>query len=133
MDIQQRINRLVRSHETNNPYRIAKEKGIVIIEAPLGEINGFYHRSNNIRIIYLNRDLSEDKKRFTCAHELGHAILHPALPSLSLSVSTYTIKRESEANEFATKLLTFGADEQYESKSQVLQCYGIHEDMERYL
>lgn len=134
MTINKIIKKLVRQYDTQDPFKIAKEKGIVVLEVPLGEINGFYHRANNIRIIYLNEALSDSKKRFTCAHELGHAILHPSLPSLSLSVTSYMIQRESEANEFATKLLTYNSsDYQFETTADLLTQCGVSEDMERYL
>ena len=46
-------------------------------------------------------------KTFTCAHELGHAILHPNASTPFLRANTlYSIdKLEQEANSFATNLL----------------------------
>lgn len=41
MGISDYINKLVREHGTSNPFKIAKEKGIVILEVELGNINGY--------------------------------------------------------------------------------------------
>lgn len=134
MDITKKVHQLFKIHETTDPYKIAMQKGIIVQYADLGEINGFYIRKFNIRMILINQNMDEMKQQFTCAHELGHAILHPALPSLSLAVPTYAMKRESEANEFATKLLTYHAnDYEFETKEQLLECFGISEEMERYV
>lgn len=134
MDITNFVNKLVRKHGTSNPFKIAKEKGIIILEMEMGKINGYYRKCNNIKMIYINSELEENKKLFTCCHELGHAILHPDEPALSLGINSNRIKIESEANEFATKLLLHDKDEYlYESKYQLLHAYGIEEEMERYI
>lgn len=46
-------------------------------------------------------------KRFTCAHELGHAILHPdaSTPFLRSKTLLSVDKMEIEANTFAVELL----------------------------
>ena len=134
MDITNFVTKLVRKHGTSNPFKIAKEKGIIILEMEMGKINGYYRKCNNIKMIYINSELEENKKLFTCCHELGHAILHPDEPALSLGINSNRIKIESEANEFATKLLLHDKDEYlYESKYQLLHAYGIEEEMERYI
>ena len=54
-----------------------------------------------------NTDLSESEQRFSCAHELGHALLHPDANTPFLTKYTYLSvdKYEIEANKFALKLL----------------------------
>lgn len=49
--------------------------------------------------IILNKNFSNDRKRFTIAHELGHILLHNHFP-----ISSYRDK-EAEANEFASEFL----------------------------
>lgn len=58
---------------------IAENCGLSIVEADLNDIDdqeiaGFINATK--RIIYVNRDDSENRKVFTIAHELGHWILH---------------------------------------------------------
>lgn len=58
MDITNVVSKLVREHGTNNPFKIAKEKGIVILEVELGNINGYYRKCNNVKMIFINTDNS---------------------------------------------------------------------------
>lgn len=130
--------RLAHIHETHNPFRIAKEKGILVIEEPLGdEIFGYYNRAYNIRMIHINRDLTEEMKRFTCAHELGHAVLHTGenTPRLSRVTIASQLKIEAQANRFATALLIDGrhADQGLCGSYEILAFYGLPSEMEIYI
>mgnify|MGYP001098942152 FL=1 len=57
--------------------------------------------------IHINQDLDYNEKKFTCAHELGHALLHPnsSTPFLRKSTFLSVDKLEIEANKFAMELL----------------------------
>lgn len=48
-------------------------------------------------IIVINEELSDQVKRFTIAHEIGHIILHKLIPDKT--------RREKEANMFAARIL----------------------------
>lgn len=48
-------------------------------------------------IIVINEELSDQVKRFTIAHEIGHILLHKLIPD--------KIRREKEANMFAARIL----------------------------
>lgn len=52
-------------------------------------------------IIVINKNMSNDRKRFTLAHELGHTIMHQ---SLDFIISKHRDK-EKEANDFASEFL----------------------------
>src|SRR5690606_32336512 len=56
---------------------------------------------------HINNDLDRPMQRFVCAHELGHAMLHPGINTPFLKANTlFSINRlEREANEFAVELL----------------------------
>ena len=73
----------------------------------LGSVQGFYNQCFRHKFIHINQDSSEEKQRFTCAHELGHAILHPEANSPFLRENTlFSIdKMEVQANRFAVDLL----------------------------
>lgn len=105
--IKQIVQKLVEKHGTNNPYEIASRKSIVLMVEPLGKIYGYYHTFKRIKIIHINDDLDEPMKRFVCAHELGHAVLHPEISTSSLRKNTLFSmnKIEKEANQFAVELL----------------------------
>lgn len=77
MDIQNVISRLIKKYKTNDPFEIADMLNISIFYEELGTINGYYNKPLRMKQIHINVALSENMKKFTCAHELGHALLHP--------------------------------------------------------
>ena len=77
MDIQNVISRLIKKYKTNDPFEIADMLNISIFYEELGTINGYYNKPLRMKQIHINDALSENMKKFTCAHELGHALLHP--------------------------------------------------------
>jgi len=105
--IKQIVEKLVKKHGTNNPFEIASQKGIVLLFEQLGGIYGYHHSFKRINIIHINSELDESMQRFVCAHELGHAVLHPELSTSFLHKNTLFCmdKVEREANEFAVELL----------------------------
>ena len=79
--------------------------GIIIVELEtIEKFDGVSFVSDNgYPIIVLNKNFSNDRKRFTLAHELGHLLMHsinnPAIPKHRNK------KLENEANEFAGEFL----------------------------
>lgn len=98
---------LIRKYDTNDPFEIADHKGIVILYEDLESIYGYYNYYKRIKMIHINNNLDEKLQRFTCAHELGHAILHHDTNTTFLKSKTFfsTSKIEREANTFAVELL----------------------------
>lgn len=111
------IGQLVKKYGTNNPFRLADLLGIVIVFEPLGSIYGYYSRSHRTKVIHINENLPHNKQFSTCAHELGHAVLHPNENTAFLKKNTLlsTEKIEIEANTFAVELLL--PDELFEDQS----------------
>lgn len=101
------VRKIKKRHKTNCPFTIAKERGIIVQYGPFGETLGFFQCNYRIKFININSSLSEEMQRFVCAHELGHAVLHPDSNTPFLRKSTfYSIdKIEVEANTFAAELL----------------------------
>lgn len=106
MDIKQFVRSLAAENGTFNPFEIAENKGIIIQMEPLGTIRGYYSKALRTKFIHINCDLDEYQQKFTCAHELGHALLHPDLSTPFLRESTlFSVdKLEVEANRFAACL-----------------------------
>ena len=106
MDIKQFVCSLAAENGTFNPFEIAENKGIVIQMEPLGTIRGYYSKALRTKFIHINCDLDEYQQKFTCAHELGHALMHPDLSTPFLRESTlFSVdKLEVEANRFAACL-----------------------------
>lgn len=106
MDIKQFVRSLVSENGTFSPFEIAENKRIIIQMEPLGTIRGYYSKTLRTKFIHINCDLDEYQQKFTCAHELGHALLHPDLSTPFLRESTlFSVdKLEVEANRFAACL-----------------------------
>lgn len=135
--IERTVKKLVKSCKTNDPYEIAAQKNINVIQWNLHhEIMGFYKYIRRNKFIFINSNLNEDIQRFVCAHELGHSQLHHRVNTPFLKQSTYfsVDKIEVEANFFAVRLLLSDEDlKNYETKYHILREHGIPLEMERFL
>lgn len=98
---------LAKKYKTTNPFEIAEMLKIKVMFAPLGKIKGFYHYCIKNKIIYINASLTFREKIVVCAHELGHALLHPKLNIVFLENNTLFRKKryEIQANLFCIYLL----------------------------
>ena len=107
MNIQDTISHLIKKYGTDNPFELADAMNIAIFYEDLGTINGYYNKPLRMKQIHINNVLDERMKKFTCAHELGHAILHPNASTPFLRANTFLSvdKMEIEANTFAAELL----------------------------
>lgn len=79
--------------------RLVEDSGAIIVRFDFGTtlIDGFCQQACDglPPIIYINRDLSKDRYRFTLAHELAHLVMH----------QTPHPEQEIEANRFAAEFL----------------------------
>lgn len=98
---------VVKKYNTRDPFQIAKEKNVILVYAPLIDIRGFYQFFQRQHIICIDQDLPEQEKKFVCAHELGHMLMHKSSNAIYMDTQTFlnTNKLENEANEFAVSLL----------------------------
>lgn len=105
--IDKEVKRLIKKHKTNNPFLIAENENIIVLFEPLGSINGYYNKYVRQKFIHINSSLPKEMQLVTCAHELGHARLHPnANTPFFRSNTFYSInKLEKQANYFAAELL----------------------------
>lgn len=107
MDIKREVSYLKRRYKTNNPFDIIKSKNILLVYEELGCIRGYYNLILRQKQIHINCNLTESQSKFTGAHELGHAILHPKSCTPFLLENTYQSvdKLEIQANKFAVEFL----------------------------
>lgn len=131
------IAKLIRQYETRDPFAIARQRHIIVIEEPLGSIRGYYSRSYRQPFIHINNELTEPQRLFTCAHELGHAILHPKAntPFLRKNTLLSVNRYEIEANRFAVCLLI--DDDQLREYGdctipQLARAFGVSEQLIEY-
>jgi Zn-dependent peptidase ImmA (M78 family) len=105
--IKEIVRQLIKKHKSNDPFQIAKEKNIIVLFEELRSTLGFYSSYKRIKFILINNQPEEMIQHFVCAHELGHAILHPKsnTPFLRANTLFSLEKLEVEANTFAVELL----------------------------
>jgi len=95
------------------------EARLVVDDLSSSSLSGFAYQKNNERIIGVNVTESEERQRFTIAHELGHLFLHKNPVNYDQGgimlfrnghSSDGTDRREVQANRFAAELLMPEAD-----------------------
>lgn len=101
------VKRLCKKYKTNNPFEIAEMKNILIIKEELGSLDGYYNMPYRQKQIHINCNLSGSREKYACAHELGHALMHPKSNTVFLKSDTLLSvdKLETEADTFAMELL----------------------------
>ena len=101
------ILRLIKKYYTSDPFELADALNISVFFEELGTINGYYNKPLRMKQIHINQNLNDRDAKFTCAHELGHAVLHPDASTPFLRSKTFLSvdKLEIEANTFAINLL----------------------------
>lgn len=106
-NISKKVAYLKNKYHTCNPFSLANALGILVIYEELGQIKGYYNKQLRMKQIHINNNLNELDSIFTCAHELGHALLHPNENTQFLMSHTYfsVDKLEMQANQFALELL----------------------------
>lgn len=134
MNIRKRVDKLVRLHQTRNPFEIIKGMNVILVFHPLEGIRGFYQYFQRNNIIYIDENLSGPEQLFVCAHELGHMILHKESNALFMDSRTHlnVDSYEIEANKFAMELLV--SDEILEENKeftieQLSRMLGYHEKL----
>ena len=102
------IARLTKRYGTTDPFSLAKELNIVVLNVPLGELQGFYMYLKKHKTVFLNSNIEDlNLRRVILAHEIGHALLHTKINCYFMRKNTLlnTNKYELQANCFAAELL----------------------------
>lgn len=131
------VNGLLETYGTLNPFELCDYMNIKIMHSNLGkEIKGFFQRTpNDYEIIHLNSELVLEEKKYICAHELGHAILHTDLSISFFIENTLQVKNkyEIQADKFAAELLLYDIESNYAinelTLSQLSAYYGVPEHL----
>ena len=116
MNIALRVKNLVQKHQTRDPFRIAKEKNIIVKFLPYESTKGYFIKVKTNKFIVINSNLDEISQKVVCAHELGHALLHSNNKQAlkydkgMAMVQEFTLfptnsVYENQANKFAAELL----------------------------
>lgn len=103
----------MKKYDEKDPWKLAKLLGVIVAEEPLGlepnSCKGFYLYHSRKKHITINSQLTYGARRIILAHELGHAILHSKVKSMSafhdFVLYDTSSHYEYEANLFAAELL----------------------------
>lgn len=81
-----------------NVVKVMEQNQILIIDVNFNTdlVDGFSYWIGDIPVIFVSRNISGDRQRFTILHELGHIILHK---------NYFNEQMEAEANYFASEFL----------------------------
>lgn len=136
MDIRKKVDALVRTYQTRNPFEMIKGMNVILVRCPLDGVRGFYQYFQRNNIIYIDESLTETEQMFVCAHEMGHMFLHKKSNAVYMDSRTYlnTNRFENEANLFAMVLLVsdeFLADHKQFTTEQISRMLGYHESLIR--
>ncbi|MER2000605.1 MAG: ImmA/IrrE family metallo-endopeptidase [Lysinibacillus sp.] len=127
MWIKEKTNQLKQRYNTNCPYEIASYLKIHVMEHNLHpDINGYYKYDRRNQYIVINHNLDLEQQRIVCAHELGHAVLHPKVNTPFMNNNTFlsVSKIEREANRFAAELII--PDEAIAETSNLYELASLH-------
>ncbi|WP_432748344.1 ImmA/IrrE family metallo-endopeptidase [Pectinatus frisingensis] len=108
MDAKNIAAKLIKKYKTNDPFLLAENVGILVnYEQLLPETLGFFSNKFRIKIIHINDSIHYELAKFVCAHELGHALMHPHVNTPFLFNNTFlsVAKIEREANIFGVELI----------------------------
>lgn len=134
MDIRKKVDALVRTYQTRNPFEMIKGMNVILVRCPLDGVRGFYQYFQRNNIIYIDESLTETEQMFVCAHEMGHMFLHKKSNAVYMDSRTYlnTNRFENEANLFAMELLVsdeFLTDHKQFTTEQISRMLGYHESL----
>lgn len=88
-----------------NIVSLFERNGIVVVFIDVDDMDKFdgmtMFTKKQIPVIWINKNMPNDRKRFNLAHELGHLVMHLRSNDLDKSEAD----KEKEANEFASEFL----------------------------
>ncbi|WP_199425806.1 ImmA/IrrE family metallo-endopeptidase [Thermaerobacillus caldiproteolyticus] len=108
MGVQNVVKKLLLKHNSRDPFVIAEAENIIVQEKELPSITkGLAVKILKRKYIVLNHTLNNSEKKYVCAHELGHHLLHDVQNHRFILENTLNPngKYEREANAFAACLL----------------------------
>ena len=102
---------IIAKYKTRDPFEIAKQNNIFIINEPLGNIYGYYENQLGQKFIHLNNTLPMYYQKYVVAHLLYRVFTNPnEMLFLKKKRGLKFTDSEVEANKFAVHL-TFDEEE----------------------
>ncbi len=101
------VESLVEEHDERDPFALCECLDIFVMMYDFtGEIQGYCFTYEDVQSVVINNNLNRFMKKYICAHELGHLLMHDYFAKhIDVTVYDMTAKPEYEANLFAAELL----------------------------
>ncbi len=105
-EIIQKADQVIQECGTRDPYKIAEELNIIILERPFKKQLGVYNLIEDNAFIFIKDNLDPIMNEIVLLHEIGHHILHRGQISLDLESTLFgrNNKMELEANIFTAHI-----------------------------
>ncbi len=107
-DIVRKVQRLKEMTDSCDPFQIASDLNIMVIERNFEKQLGMYTKILSTPFIFLKNDLDDFTKRIVLLHEIGHHVLHGKILDRddvkADDLTRASSKMELEANYFAAEL-----------------------------
>ncbi|MFK8243887.1 MULTISPECIES: ImmA/IrrE family metallo-endopeptidase [unclassified Facklamia] len=136
--IEKAVEKAFKLAESYEPYKIAKNNDVDILDIPLDfDTFGMTIRNHRHSSIILNSLIHENLREFVLCHELGHIFLHKqaSTPFMrSVGAPSQVLKIEAEANRFAFELLRNQYEElDFMTKDQIVDYFQLPKYMKDYI
>lgn len=96
---------IVNKYGTRDPYKLCKLNDILIIQEPLGNIQGYYNNVDGQKFIHVNDKLPEYYQSYVIAHMLYRVFTNPEeMLFLKRKTAKHFTESERLANAFALNL-----------------------------
>lgn len=100
------VDELIAKYHTANPFELCDLLKFKLRYRPLGTLHGLYRYSRKSQFVTINIERERCQQTITCAHEIGHGIMHPKENALFLDSTLFVSKKqEIQADRFAGYLL----------------------------
>ena len=109
--IEKKTKKIIQKYGTRDPFKLCHFLNVNVKYKNLGpQLKAFFFYQSRIKTIVLNSETDEMIHPILCAHELGHALLHPDILISMRSLNEIELfdssnVTEYEANIFAAELL----------------------------
>lgn len=139
MRIKKTVEKLCTHYDTRSPFQLATDMGVILLFEDLGQTHGYYSHCYEDKFIHINNTLDKQQQLMTCAHELGHCVLHPdvSTPYLKTNTLLSVSKIELQANRFMVQLIVPDKDlytflDEGLCSFQIADIYGLPEALIEY-
>ena len=100
------VDKLILKYGTANPFELCDLLGFKLSYKSIGSLNGIYRYLRKTQFVTINSERERSQQIITCAHEIGHGVMHPRDNAFFLDSTLFVSKKqEIQADRFTGYLL----------------------------